>query len=463
MQKLFVEVNSLDKRCYEQLALSEDLLMEHAALAMAQWVQQNLSQGSSVTIVCGCGNNGADGLALARLLHKYYVVNVFLAMQPQSAMAKLQYKRLERLGIQAVDTCPEQADLVVDCLFGSGLNKPLDDAMTALIAQMNQTQAQKLACDIPSGINQQGQVETQAFKADVTVTMGALKLALYSDCAKNFVGKVQVADLGVARSIYEEAPAQAYLLDETDMCLPCRSQADAHKGSYGHLHVIAGDKCGAAMMAAQAASCFGAGLVTVVSHKELAIPYHLMQSNTISEKCSALALGMGMGKRDANVLRSWLGKPFPKIVDADLFYEPVLLEFLKDDLILTPHPKEFCFLLKMAEVASIDVPTLQANRLHYVKQFCERYPEVILLLKGANVIIARGRCVYINPLGTVALSKGGSGDVLSGLIGSLLAQGYEALEATKTASLAHSMAARNYQKNNYSLTAEDLIEQIKVL
>lgn len=461
MQKLFFEVNSLDKRCYDQLALTEDLLMEHAAQSMASYIQQHHADKQSVLIVCGGGNNGADGLALARLLHKRFEVLLYCAIEPRSDMAKLQYKRVERLGIKPITEIID-ADIVVDCLFGSGLNREISEEKQKLLQAMNALQAVKIACDIPSGINMKGQLCGAVFEADMTITMGALKTALYSDCAKNYVGHIEVADLGVQRAEYE-LDSKIHVLEASDLELPIRSQQDAHKGSYGHLHVVAGDKCGAAIMAAQAASCFGTGLVTIVSHKELFVPYHLMQSKTISENCSALAIGMGMGERNANALRSWLAKPFPKVIDADMFYEPVLIEFLKDDTVLTPHPKEFCSLLKLAGIASIDTKTLQQNRLHYAQLFCEKYPDVVLLLKGANVIIGKHHHFYINPLGTVALSKGGSGDVLTGMIAALLAQSYNPLKATINASLAHSLAARNYDKHNYALTPNDLIEGIKTL
>jgi hydroxyethylthiazole kinase-like uncharacterized protein yjeF len=136
---------------------------------------------------------------------------------------------------------------------------------------------------------------------------------------------------------------------------------------------------------------------------------------------------------------------------------------LEQNIVLTPHPKEFVSLLKLCDIADISVEELQNNRFLYVKEFCKKYPNVVLLLKGANVIISSNEKIYVNSFGNATLSKGGSGDVLSGLIGSLLAQGYNSLDAAINASLAHAMAARNYPKNNYSLTPSDLVEEIRKL
>ena len=196
MQKLFDEVNSLDKRCYEKFLLSEDLLMEHAASNMALYISQNHPTLKSILIVCGSGNNGADGLVLARLLYSKFDVKLYLANEPKSSMAQLQLQRIQALNIDMVNELFE-ADIIVDCLFGTGLNKPLDEKSITLLKTLNSYNSFKLACDIPSGINNIGQIDSIAFEADVTITMGALKTSLFSDVAKDYVGEIIVANLGV--------------------------------------------------------------------------------------------------------------------------------------------------------------------------------------------------------------------------------------------------------------------------
>lgn len=461
MQKLFDEVNTLDQRCYEKFALSEDILMEHAANSIALYIQKQYKKKKSIFIVCGAGNNGADGIALARLLYKKYEVSLYLPFGVKSNMAKVQDKRAKALGLNFVNEIIA-SDIIVDCLFGTGLNKDLNAQSINIIEQLNQLASVKIACDIPSGINTLGQISTIAFYADITITMGALKTSLYTDISKDYVGKVLVSDLGAQREVYETT-TNKYLLEKSDMLLPLRNTHNSHKGTYGHLNVIAGCKKGASIIASNAAFSFGAGLVTTVSHEELELPCHIMQSHFLSKNCTAIAIGMGLGNYEENEIKDILSKDIPKIIDADLFYSPLILDILEQNIVLTPHPKEFCALLKLCDIDNISIEQLQNNRLKYVEIFCKKYPNIVLLLKGTNVIISLSNKIYINTYGSASLSKGGSGDVLSGLIGSLLAQGYNALDATITASLAHSIAANNYKKNNYSLSPIDLIEEIKKL
>ena len=212
MQKIFDEVNSLDKRCYEEFFLNEDILMEHAASSICSYIEDIFEENKSVLIVCGSGNNGADGLALARLLYKKFDVSLYLASEPKSSMAKLQYKRVKTLNIKEVDE-PFEADILVDCLFGTGLNKPLDEKYLTLIDTLNSYNSFNIACDIPSGINHFGQISSSTFEADVTITMGALKTSLFSDFAKDYVGEIIVSNLGVQREIYE-TQTNKFLLDE---------------------------------------------------------------------------------------------------------------------------------------------------------------------------------------------------------------------------------------------------------
>jgi hydroxyethylthiazole kinase-like uncharacterized protein yjeF len=461
MQKLFDEVNSLDKRCYEKFLLSEDLLMEHAASGMALYIEEKHSSCKSILIVCGSGNNGADGITLARLLHTKFKIKLFLASEKKSSMADLQLKRVEALGLEIVDAL-SPADIIVDCLFGTGLNKALNETSINILNTLNSYDSIKIACDIPSGINNLGQVESIAFEADATITMGALKTSLFTDIAKDYVGEIILVNLGIQRNLYE-IEANKYLLDESDIKLPFRNKKNSNKGTFGHLNVVAGSKKGAGMIAAKAAFGFGAGLVSVVSNDNLDLPYHIMQTSFISENCTAIAIGMGLGEYEIDEIRKILNKDIPKIIDADLFHNELICEFLDKEVVLTPHPKEFCSLLKLCKIADIDIKELQNNRFKYVDKFSEKYPKVVLLLKGANVIISQNNNLYVNTFGSAVLSKGGSGDVLSGLIGSLLAQKYKPLDAAITASLAHTLAARKYSKNDYSMIPSDLVEEVRKL
>ncbi|RXJ84835.1 NAD(P)H-hydrate dehydratase [Arcobacter sp. CECT 8985] len=464
MKNVFNEVSTLDKKCYEKFMLSEDLLMEHAALALKNEIENILNHyDSTILIICGVGNNGADGITLARLLqNKYKNIILYLPFGVKSNMAKLQLQRDNTLGIKEVNSIKDlqNVDLIVDCLFGSGLNKPLNEDAKQIISNLNEINSYKIACDVPSGINNNGYVYDVAFKADVTITMGAAKLSLLTDIAKEYIGKLKIADLGISSFMYENK-TNNYLLEQKDLVLPLRNQKDSHKGTYGHACIIVGSKKGAGILASDAAFNFGAGLVTALVHEEIQMPYYLMQSHKVPDNATAIAIGMGLGIYDKNEIKKILDLNIKKVVDADLFYDELILDYLDKNVVLTPHPKEFCSLLKLSNIANIDVNKLQEDRFKYVKEFSNKYPDVTLLLKGANVIISHNNEIYINTLGTSVLSKGGSGDILSGLIVSLLAQGYTCLNSAINASLAHTISAKKYNYNNYSLTPNDLIKGIK--
>ncbi|MDF1879364.1 NAD(P)H-hydrate dehydratase [Sulfurimonas sp. SAG-AH-194-C20] len=452
MQNIFDEVGSLDKRACTAFGLTEDLLMEHAANGMALYIKENFVQGSTLTIVCGCGNNGADGLALARLLHLYCDVTLFLARTPTTQMAKLQYNRVKNLNIKESKILIE-SNILVDAIVGTGFKGELKPELTTLIEDMNNSSAFKIACDVPSGF---------VFKANITLTMGALKKSLFLDGVKDAIGEIKVLDLGLHRDLYE-TESNCKLLDIEDLELPYRDKKDSHKGSFGHLSIAHGEMRGASVMSALCASRFGCGLVTLITPDASNPPhYSIMTSSQLPKNTTALACGMGLGNAfSEDDLALFFDNTLPLILDADIFHMPLILELLKRSfLVITPHPKEFVSLLKLTKLADINIEKLQSNRFTYVELFTTKYKDVTLLLKGANVIIAQDTKVFVNPHGTSALAKGGSGDVLSGLIGSLLAQGHTALNATIHASLAHTKLAKNYKGADFSLTPDDLIEGI---
>ena len=464
MQKLFDDINFLDSRCYEQFKLSEEILMEHAAYAMFRFISDNFSKDSSVLIVCGSGNNGADGIALARLLQNDFNVKLYIDSPPKSDLAKLQLERADAVNVTMIDEIVD-SEIIVDSLFGSGLNRELKEAHLKLIQKLNSLNGEKIACDIPSGLMQDGTLSSNVFNADTTITMGALKKSLYSDMAKDLVGDIIVANLGISRTIYE-TNSNWNLLDLNDLKLPYRTAKNSHKGTYGHIALLCGEKEGASIISASAALNFGAGLATLIMHENIQVPYEIMKSNTLPKNSTAICVGMGLGNSfDSNDLQNMLiDSNLPLLIDADLFYNPIITELIKKkSIVITPHPKEFVSLLKYTNVADIDVKELQNSRFKYTEMFSSLYPDVVLLLKGANPIIAHKNMFYINPHGTNKLSKGGSGDVLSGMIGALLAQGYSALDATINGSLAHTSAAKRVTKNSYALTPSDLIGEIACL
>ncbi|GAA8919865.1 NAD(P)H-hydrate dehydratase [Helicobacter pylori] len=464
MLSVYEKVNALDKRAIEELFLSEDILMENAAMALERAVLQNASLGAKVIILCGSGDNGGDGYALARRLMGRFKTLVFEMKRAKSPMCQLQKERAKKAGV-VIKTWEDnhkdlECDVLIDCVVGSAFKGELEPFLN--FESLSQKARFKIACDIPSGIDSKGRVDKRAFRADTTISMGAIKSCLLSDRAKDYIGELKVGHLGVFNPIYE-IPTETFLLEKSDLKLPLRDRKNAHKGDYGHAHVLLGKHSGAGLLSALSALSFGSGVVSVQALEcEITSnnkPLELVFCENFPKKLSAFALGMGLENipKDFN---KWLGLA-PCVLDAGVFYHKEVLQALEKEVVLTPHPKEFLSLLKLVGI-NISMLELLDNKLEIARDFSQKYPKVVLLLKGANTLIAHQGRIFINTLGSVALAKAGSGDVLAGLILSLLSQNYTPLDAAINASLAHALASLEF-KNNYALTPLDLIEKIKRL
>ncbi len=462
MLSVYEKVNALDKRALEEFNLSEDILMENAAMALERAVLQNASLGAKVIILCGSGDNGGDGYALARRLVGRFKTLVFEMKPAKSPMCQLQKERAKKVGvaIKAYEEKNEdlECDVLIDCVIGSNFKGELEPFLN--FESLSQKARFKIACDIPSGINSKGMVDKKAFKADLTISMGAIKSCLLSDRAKDYIGELKVGHLGVFNQTYE-IPTDTFLLEKSDLKLPLRDKKNAHKGDYGHAHILLGKHSGAGLLSALSALSFGSGVVSVqaleceITNK----PLELVFCENFPNLLSAFALGMGLESfpKDFN---KWL-ELAPCVLDAGVFYHKEVLQALEKEVVLTPHPKEFLSLLKLVGI-NISMLELLDNKLEIARDFSQKYPKVVLLLKGANTLIAHQGQVFINILGSVALAKAGSGDVLAGLILGLLSQHYTPLDAAINASLAHAIASLEF-KNNYALVPLDLIEKIKRL
>ncbi|MGL2726266.1 NAD(P)H-hydrate dehydratase [Helicobacter pylori] len=464
MLSVYEKVDALDKRAIEELFLSEDILMENAAMALEKAVLQNASLGAKVIILCGSGDNGGDGYALARRLVGRFKTLVFEMKRAKSPMCQLQKERAKKAGV-VIKTWEEknedlECDVLIDCVVGSAFKGGLEPFLD--FESLSQKARFKIACDIPSGIDSKGRVDKRAFKADLTISMGAIKSCLLSDKAKDYVGELKVGHLGVFNQIYE-IPTDTFLLEKSDLKLPLRDKKNAHKGDYGHAHVLLGKHSGAGLLSALSALSFGSGVVSVQALEcEITSnnkPLELVFCENFPNFLNAFALGMGLENIPKD-FKKWL-ELAPCVLDAGVFYHKEILQALEKEVILTPHPKEFLSLLKLVGI-NISMLELLDNKLEIARDFSQKYPKVVLLLKGANTLIAHQGRTFINNLGSVALAKAGSGDVLAGLILSLLSQNYTPLDAAINASLAHALAGLEF-KNNYALTPLDLIEKIKRL
>ncbi len=457
MKNLYKSTATLDKRLITKYLLSEEILMENAANAMLACIQKIAHKQSVITIVCGSGDNGADGYTLARKLCGDYKVRIYEAKEPKSNLCQIQSERATLCEIERVKKILP-CDILIDCLFGSGFSGEMTQDFEKLIESMNANGRYKIACDIPSGLDADGCIHQIAFKADFTICMGALKTSLYSDSAKDVVGEIIVGDLGVGRDIYE-ITTSFFVLEKSDLKLPLRESKNCHKGNFGHLAVIVGEKKGAATLSALAGFRIGSGLVSVIG--EIDGYPEIMRSYSIPNNANVIIAGMGLGNVEIDfcLFKNRLG-----VIDADLFYKPQLKNILQDEqiaknLVITPHPKEFVSLLKICDLGEHSLQEIAHNRLAFALEFSGVYPQVVLVLKGANPIIAHKGRIYINPLGSSALAKGGSGDVLSGIIGGYLAQGFSTLDSAIYGSLVHALAAQK-EKNSYALTPLRLIEYL---
>lgn len=521
MKKLYQSSANLDKRAISKFLLSEEILMENAANALASLISRITHKKSVITIVCGSGDNGGDGYALARKIRGDYLVRVYEAKEPKSTLCKLQAQRAQVCGVEWTKKILP-CDVVVDCLFGSGFSGELGSEFITLLGQMNSCARVKIACDIPSGLDISNGFDTrvkEAFRADYTLCMGALKIGLFSDNAKDFVGEVIVGDLGVSREDYE-VQSPFFLLEESDLVLPQRREKSCHKGDFGYVAFICGEKLGASVLAAKSALRMGAGKVSLIKDfgKDLdagatgakdfsdsaqressqskssdfaliATNPEIMLERSLPKGANVLVVGMGLGlssidKSFKTALKSALADSSVDFVvlDADMCYAEFVAELLSDEvaqgkIVLTPHPKEFASLAKICSIledcshtnegqASQEIDLVLQNRLSLALKFSQTYPKATLLLKGANSIIAQNGKLYINPLGSQALAKGGSGDVLCGVIAAYLAQSVakatpkkSPLDCTINASLAHALASHR-EKNSYALTPLLLIEHL---
>lgn len=464
-------------------------LMERAAHQCYHWFHKHIERSRPVFVFCGMGNNGGDGLALSRILLKTgYRVETFVLKHSNafSADASENFNRLKSMGKTpqpSVDfptllNMPAHA-VVVDALFGSGLNKPLKSSPANWVDAMNSLPGTKVAIDIPSGLfadnNAENPVE-HIFQADITLTFQCPKLAFMLQGRGDFVGRIEILDIGLHSDYIQKSETKNYFTtDEILSSIIPRKKFD-HKGTRGHGLLIAGSKgkMGAAVLAAKAALRTGCGLLTV--HVP-GIGYHIMQtavpeamvsldheSDTISHikipqnfQAAGIGPGLGMGGFTARaLLYFFVENNLPMVLDADALNIVSAQNGwaqLPDNTILTPHPGEF---RRMVE----DWKTPE-EMLAKAQTFAQNH-RMILVLKGAHtaVCLPNGE-VHFNSNGTPAMATGGSGDVLTGILTSLLAQGYQPDVAAKLGVFLHGRAGQRAEaQKGGTITAGDIVEFI---
>jgi hydroxyethylthiazole kinase-like uncharacterized protein yjeF len=456
------EMRALDRATIEDVGLPALTLMETAGRAVAAAAREMIELDDRVAVVCGPGNNGGDGFVAARVLRAMGIdATVYLAV-PLARIkgdAAAHLAILERAGgiVRMIDTPAALAEVrgaiagaavAIDALFGVGLERAVEGHLADVIAVINRA-ACRLALDIPSGLDTDtGRVLGVAVDAHRTITMAALKVALASAPGFARCGQVDVVDIGVPSNILATQGVRAGLVEAADVAswLP-RVTAMDHKGTRGHVLVIGGmtGMRGAGRLASIAALRAGAGLVTLAATGEPTADDSVMTRSidrdvgALLDGKAAVVIGPGLGRDDR--ARGWvqevLAAGVPAVVDADALFVAGDLAKASGPIVITPHPGE------AARLLGCDVPAIEVDRLAAARALAAK-TRAVVVLKGARTIVCDGTLgddfCSINSTGGPALGTGGSGDVLSGVIGALLAQRVPAHDAARAGVFVHGRA-----------------------
>jgi ADP-dependent NAD(P)H-hydrate dehydratase / NAD(P)H-hydrate epimerase len=503
------EMQEMDRFTIEELGIPGAVLMENAARGATRVFLEHFEppRNSRILFLCGRGNNGGDGYVMARYLHQrgFGVSALVLSeLGKITGDALTNLRIIQRMGLDVKEVAgPEQwfpcrgllenADFIVDGILGTGLNAAVKDFYRQVIDDVNASSKPVMAVDIPSGLHaDSGVVMGTAVRADVTATFGFPKLGQLLFPGAGLVGRLVRIDIGIPRAAADRIPERYRLIEAQDIreALPAEEQ-DVHKGTRGHLLVIAGSagKTGAAVLAALAALRAGAGLVTLGVPRSLnpileckltepmTHPLPETEAGTLSLEAeeeilqllrgkSALVIGPGLSTHEKTVflVRRLVSRcPVPMVIDADglnaLAGDLTPLHSQQGRAILTPHPGE------MARLTGLSNSEVQADRAGLASRFAqERTCHVVL--KGARTILAEpdGR-IHLNPTGNPALASGGSGDVLTGLVGGFLARGLSPAKATICGVYLHGLSADFLAEKmgKAGVLAGDLIEVIPSL
>ncbi len=478
------QMQAIDRNAIENLGIPGALLMENAGRAAAEEILNDAYElfPGPIMVLAGPGNNGGDGYVVARILadRGWQVETIILAAEERiSGDAALMLQILKQLNgnicfiedqkslCEAIDNTAPQ--LFIDALLGTGLSTEVAGIYRQAIELVNQHAAQVVAVDIPSGVSgSDGRVLGAAIEADLTLSFDSAKVGHYSRPGADYVGELRVLEIGIPRSGRPQSDYPYTLIDEAVAAsfLPVRSSS-GHKGSFGHLGIVAGSTgmSGAAALCSEAGLRSGAGLVTlacpagihdimetklteVMTRPLAGQSSHLCTDSvsdilSISGRLQAMVLGPGLGQDPAAVaaVRQLVAACHcPLVVDADALNALAGTKDLfwpsTDRLpVLTPHPGEF------SRLTGLTIAEIEADRFRLARQFAIDQ-NVVLLLKGAKTLIAdpAGR-VRINSSGNAGLATAGSGDILSGLVGGLLAQGLSSFDAASLGAWLHGAAA----------------------
>ena len=482
------QMKAADQYTIQKLGGPSLKLMEHAAQACVQVLEDEKVDLSHVCVVCGSGNNGGDGFAIARILqNNRYSVETFCVGNPEHYTEETQEQmhRLQECGGKITYGMPQEDSysVVIDAVFGVGLSRKVEGRYRQVIEQMNRMRGTKFAVDIPSGLSATtGCILGCAFKADYTVTFQLKKIGLELSQGRNMAGRVIVPDIGISTdSICEDQEiVRTAGKDIYRKMLPDRPE-DSNKGTYGRLLVIAGNKgmAGAAYLNAHAAYMTGAGLVRIYTSSDnreilqTLLPEAIITTYEEYNKEELLSLltwadsvcigsGLGMSRLSEKILKTVIEYvKVPCLIDADglnLLAENknYLNQMAERRFVITPHMKE------MSRLTGTPVEELKADRIQILKDFISRYRITCVLKDSRTLIASEEKGIRMNLTGNSAMAKAGSGDVLAGVISGWMVQGKEAEDAAELGTYIHGLSGdlAKFEKGVYSVMARDLIEYI---
>ena len=477
------QMKRVDQDTIQRIGIPSLVLMERAALAVAEEADRLMKaayperkpEELRILAACGTGNNGADGIAAGRILHGWgYDVTVLLAGNPEHASPENQLQKeiasrlfvpVEEASSYVTGTC----QLILDALFGIGLTRPVEGAYKELIQLLQEKkasgEARVIAVDIPSGIHSgTGAVLGTALEADVTVTFGFGKTGLYLYPGRTWAGRTVIADIGFSSQSLDHSGWDARRMTREDLARLPKRAADGNKGTFGRVLVIAGSKgmCGAAYLSALAAYRTGAGLVKVLTVPEnrailqTRLPEAIVETyeteepeaesfrKEIERHCDwadVIVLGPGLGREKYVAYLTELVLSYayvPVVLDADglnaVATHPYLTRYFTENIIVTPHMGE------MSRLCGCTVEELKADPVRAAKEYSSRNSAVCVLKDAATVTADKDGDVWVNTSGCSAMAKGGSGDVLTGVIAGLLARGMEGAEVAALGVYLHGLA-----------------------
>jgi NAD(P)H-hydrate epimerase len=474
------QVRALDRRAIDELGIPAYELMQRAAAAALVCLRQHWPQARRIAVYCGPGNNGGDGFLLGALAREAGIHPEVFALGESRGDDAIRARREFEHGGGTVVAWNEAValplvDVHVDALYGTGLQRALAPEVAVLVGRVHATGAPVLALDVPSGVNANtGDVPGEAVQAQVTVTFIAPKRGLYTGLAPGYVGTVQLESLGLPETLWQGARADAELM--RPQTLPPRPR-QSHKGNNGHVLAIGGDHgtAGAIRLCSEAALRGGAGLVSVATRAEHLIALNSARPELMAHEVNgpqaleallpratvlAVGPGLGQGAWGHALWLTALDAQLPLVLDADglnlLAREP---RGFSGPVVMTPHPGE------AARLLGCDTRTIAIDRYAAVRELAKRYGAVVVL-KGAGSLVAdpQGR-VAVCPWGNPGMATGGMGDLLTGIVAALMAQGCDAWQAATLGVSLHARAGDLAAKHGgeRGLIATDLLEPLRLL